>query len=416
MNYKLLHKEGSSLLVAILVMGILITLTLGLSDLVIREIRQTGDVVAAGQAYFGAEAAAENALLDLTQHLPGYQTANEDGDDWVSYKATDGHLEYRYRIRNQGDAYPYFDDDEPVLLDPNAPTTKQFIYENDREKTFNILPLHQTVTIPLFVQNPDGTEQKVEKFLVEYYVKFTKDSAAEEFRNIALEKFDILRWRIFGNPEKGLGDEGKTEAISDFYPAVTNADADNPVCIGTDSNIDTTGVACKLPIIQYVSQSNTIQDDNKQYLWSAARECYLNDAGSLVAGGDPTQGNKIKTADEGGCSMATFIQNHQRNYLTLTNIVNPDIIDLPEREDRQAKANIYYRVIALTGQNQPKLPREFAHINAHGYAQSGKVQQSIDVKYGLRSFLPVFNFSLYRVDSTKPQVEVLPDVLQFFNL
>ncbi|HLG25925.1 MAG TPA: type II secretion system protein, partial [Candidatus Gracilibacteria bacterium] len=236
------NRKGSALLVAILMMGILITLTLGLSTLVIREIRQTSDIVQAGKAYFAAEAGIEQALYDLSQSLPGYETSGnpEAVDGWVSYPSsneTDEHLVYQYRIDNKGDSYPYFPDDEPIFLSPDiAPegaVTKDYLYDTLPDKTYNVLPLNQTVTVPLFTDNGDGTFTDVTSFLVQYYVDFDVDPDAPEFQGAAiqLENFDILRWKLFGNPNE---DTTKTDAISDFYPADRDDEASFPVCIGSD--------------------------------------------------------------------------------------------------------------------------------------------------------------------------------------
>ena len=67
-------KNGSSLIIVILIMGILMILTVGLSGLAIREIGQTAGIVKAGQAYYAAEAGIENALLELENSFPGYET------------------------------------------------------------------------------------------------------------------------------------------------------------------------------------------------------------------------------------------------------------------------------------------------------------------------------------------------------
>lgn len=412
-------RSGSALLVAILVMGILMTLTLGLSNLVIREITQTGDLVAAGEAYFASEAGVENALLDLHEHLPGYETAglvNAVDGEWIEYKdPVNADFHYRYRIRNKGDAYPYFDDDKPLFFDPVAPTTKAFIYDEDRAKTYNVLPLNQTVTIPLFTEDAQGNIQDVEDFLIQYYVRFNEDSLSADFQNINLESFDVLRWKLFGNPITGEKLNGviassnvntlKTDAISDFYPAknvgVIGGGADEPVCIGSSMDFPTEYIVdkCWFPATPYSvedteGQTTGTVESPAEGLWSAARECYESDAGTIVSGG------KIKTAASGGCSIPTFVKNHSRDYITLTNVVNPDIIGLSTPEERAAKANIYYRIIAKKGgPADPQLPREFAEISSDGYTHEDKVKQSIDVRLRLNSFLPVFNFSLYRTDT-----------------
>lgn len=397
-------KEGSSLIVAILIMGILLTLTLGLSNLVIREIRQTSDIVASGEAYYAAEAGIENAMYELAQGAPGYQTEGEDG--WVVVDEPD--LNYQYKIDNQGDSIPYFPEDEPIFLsagDGVAAYTKSSVYQNNPELTYNVLPLNQTVTIPLFTEDGD-----VESFMVQYYVDFTLskdyDYVTPSGQPISLQYFDILRWKVFGNPDAdsdGIPDVDlatkviETDAISDYYPANDGDGPEMPVCIGSSLLSDTfNGVSytCSYPVAKYTnSDTQTVDDEEFGASWSSARECYTSEAGQSVA---PLVGDS-KNSVQKGCSISTFIGSHTRNYITLTNVVNPDIIGI-EPDVRPELANIYYRVIAKQGPSEPKLVREFADISADGFARSGTFKQSIDVKLGLTSFLPVFNFSLYRTD------------------
>jgi hypothetical protein len=416
MKMNLLKKEkGSALLVTILVMAILMTITLGLSTLVVSEIRQTGDVVAAGKAYYAAEAGMENALLDLHEHLPGYQTKNipTDAEGWVTF--TDDNLDYRYRIRNQGDSYPYFDSDEPVFLQPGVGLTVAQVKQLAPEATYNALPLHQTVTVPLFVDCGDGNYMDVKRFLLEYYVKFKLPPEISG----KLSAFDILRWKLFGQPSRAVmpGQSARTDAISDFYPATDNASATLPVCIGSDhSMLDKYG--CIAPVVNYSGDlPQDVPDWSKvtgavgasfDAAWGAARECYTDDSGGVVGSTVAGSDEKIQK----NCSIGTFMEGHTKNYLTITNVVNPDIIDLTNPDAQSRAANIYYRVVAekdpanqcpgaSADSSSDVMVRESADISADGYANGKTVTQSVNAKLKLNSFLPVFNFSLFRTDPSK---------------
>lgn len=386
------HKSGSSLLVALLVMGILLTLTLGLSNLVVREIGQTSDTVAAGRAYFAAEAGVERAMFDLSQGLPGYETPG-----WVEFGPQDD-FQYRYSINNKGDKIPYFPEDEPVFLTPENAVPSAFLYSDLPDETYNVLGLNETVTIPLFTDDGQGNFTDVDRFLVQYYVDFDiKDQLVLE--GWELENFDILRWKVFGNPGKpgdATYDPLKTDAISDFYPAFTNDGPTSPVCIGSDSAAalrNGANYACQIPVAQNYAVDEEgqslgqVDQNNFEQSWSQARECYSNEAGVQVA---PTSVHR-------GCSIQTFVDTHSRNYITLTNVVNPDIVGISNLELAASRANIYYRVIA--DPEGPELVRDLADIKADGFARDGNVRQSIDVKLRMSSFLPVFNFSLYRTDT-----------------
>ncbi|MBU1706009.1 hypothetical protein KKG19_04785 [Patescibacteria group bacterium] len=375
---KYLEKRGSALLVALLVMGVLMTLSLGISALVFGEIRQTSDIVSSGKAYYAAEAGVEQALFALSQGLPGLEA-----DVVYNDSVNDPDLSYHYQINNKGDKIPYFPADQPVFLTADSAVSPSFLYSDLPADTYNVLPLNETVTIPLFTDNGDGTYSDVTDFLVQYYVGFELDDKFSQ--GVTLQNFDILRWKLFGNPEGGNG--LKTDAISDFYPAHDNDRPDNPICIGSSIQLKAAN-DCITPVAQ-AYDSNGV-GNNLPASWSQARTCYLSEAGIAVA---PTDVSK-------GCSIKTFVDTHKRNYITLTNVVNPEIVGISNIELRASRANIYYRVIALSGEDQPKLPRDAAEIRSDGFARSGTVKQSINSSVGMSSFLPVFNFSLYRTDTT----------------
>ena len=446
-------RKGSAIIVALLVMAILLTLTLSLSLLTVSEMRQTGDVVAAGKAYYAAEAGIENALLDLREHLPGFQTlgqAKADAQGWISAKLedpaklTDELLSYDYRIRNQGDRYPYFDEDKPYFLTPGVGRPKEYLYESYPETTYSVLPLNQTVTIPLFVACPDGISYRdVTKFVLEYYVDFDtdpeKDILLDFSARFRLRDFDILRWKLFGEPiapnpvseqAGNLNGPTRTEAISDFYPALEGDGPTSPVCIGSD--LDLAKVEkCNFPVAQAVDiGSENPGDWNKfqgsdSYIsdipdgmggWGLARECTTSDAGNNLAGAEVSEDGTLKNGiNKKGCSIQTFVMSHRKNYLTLTNVVNPDIIGMKDPDKRPAKANIFYRLaVAPDNLNSQAckpdsatdlMVRPYADISADGYARGGQIKQSIDARLKLNSFLPVFNFTLFRTDPDKVNFE-----------
>jgi hypothetical protein len=431
------ERKGSALLVAMLIMAILMTITLGLSALVVGEIRRTADVVAAGKAYYAAEAGTENALLDLHEHLPGYQTTNVLGnvDGWIE-SAKDDNLNYRYRIKNQGNSYPYFDPDKPVFLQPGVGIKSTQVKGSNPQATYNILPLHQTVTIPLFVDCGDGTYGDID-FMLQYYVNFKVDTTRFQVADGGdlMSKFDILRWKLFGQPlatNVPADQVGRTDAISDFYPVTGLAVPKNPVCIGSNFSMldDDPNYTCiALAVDTFGDLPDTIdfsglsQDDiitsTFENSWGAARECYTTDSGL---------GNEGEPGIQKNCSMSAFMEQHTRNYLTITNVVSPQIVGItnPTPEEQAAKANIYYRVIAAKKTNghqcsnsssaassEDIMVREYADISSDGYASNKGVTQSIDAKLKLNSFLPVFNFTLFRTDpnSVDPDLQSTSDLV-----
>lgn len=407
------NREGSALLIAILVMGILMTITLGLSDLIIREIRQTGDVVAAGKAYFSAEAGVENALLDLHQNLPGYETQNpsDPADKYIVLNDTPTGLDARYRILNKADKVPYFDPDRPIFLSStDVPTNVDFVYTDHPEATYNDLPLGQSAVIPLYSEK-DGVAERVDNFLIEYYVSYDQQELnlsgipKAQFSNV-----DILRWKIFGKPDPALGgspsDASKTEAISDFFPSAYDASAKTPMCIGTDQTLDPKSLyptakdlGCLFPVYN-TDVSTSTSGGASGNLWGAARECYGSDSGN---------GGGVLADIQKDCFIQKFVQTHIQNYLVLTNVINPDVLlpaQLLDTPEARKKFTIHYRIVARAQAGDPKLVREAASISADGFAANGQVKQSIDVKINQSNFLPVFNFSLYhtctKLDASNP--------------
>lgn len=428
-------QQGSALLITLLMLGVLMTLVLGISTLVIREIGVTQSIVDANKAYYSAEAGVENALLDLSQNKPGYEPTIQPvifppvpavPADASPY---DPNFKYDYNISNQSDSVPGFPDNKPIFVEPALVSggsdgtlvtdckisdakspfalayTKDQVYKDCVRATFRKLGLNETNIIPLFSSDGSGGTNEVDDFLVEYYLNIKNGSGLwGEFTGLSLNEFDVLRWKIYGQPKVDNGIQ-RTESIADFYPGIENNGPNSPVCIGTYSEIGSKD-GCLYPSLSKRPPSAADLADptlnlNDVTLWSAARECYQTDAGVAVTGGALIKGTT--QGDAAGCSMRDFIDNHKENYLILTNMVNPIIVGISNIHDpsQLARADIYYRVVARSkakpGEtNVPKLVKDFATISAQGYAAAGQVVKSLEVQYKAPGFLPVFNFSLYK--------------------
>ena len=417
-------KSGSALLITLLMLGVLMTLVLGISTLVIREIGVTQSIVDANKAYYSAEAGVENALLDLSQHKPGYEPKDGSVKFQADKDAYDANFSYEYDISNQSDTVPGFSDTKPIFVEPSMVDggsdgqvvdcklsdakspfalayTKEDLYTNCVRATFRKLPLNQTDIVPLFSDDGSSSTREVDDFLVEYYLNIRNGSGLwGEFTGLPLNQFDVLRWKIYGQPKTDNGVQ-RTESIADFYPGVENNGPNSPVCIGTYSAIGVED-GCLYPSLSKRPPTDADKnvDLNDVTLWSAARECYQTDAGVAVTGGALIKGTT--RGDLTGCSMRDFIDNHKENYLILTNMVNPNIVGISNTHDpsQLARADIYYRVVArkdVVGESAaPKLVKDFATISAQGYAAAGHVVKSLEVQYKAPGFLPVFNFSLYK--------------------
>lgn len=407
-------KKGSALLITLLLMGALMTITLGISTLVLREIRVTQSVVDANKAYYGAESGVERALLGLAKNGAGYEPS---GDFAAAADSLDPTFKYTYATSNTADAVPGFAADAPTyvetgLIDGGTPgcvlssaknpfalaIPRDQLYKDCPRATYRKLALNETHIIPLFSVDGSSTSVNVEDFIVQYYLNVHDGSGLwGEFKGLDLQKFDVLRWKLYGKPTGFVGAQ-RTESIADFYPGVNGNDANNPVCIGTNSGLTALDSGspekCIIPVLSIDAPDSGVAKDAA--LWSAARECYMTDAGSLVTGG--AQIKKTSVTSGAGCEMRDFILSHQENYLVLTNMVNPDIVGISNIKDpsQLARADIYYRVISKRGATEPKLVKDYADISSTGYAKDGNVSKTLNVRYKAPGFLPVFNFSLYK--------------------
>lgn len=361
------NPRGSALLVAMLVMGILMVITLGLTDLIIREMRLEADVSKAGKAYYAAEAGIEEALLAVHQGLPGVEKQDVEGADF------DSAGEYSFSIHGRSKTFPDLTDVD---------------YGSDLTKTFKPLRHNESVTIPMFYSDDNGQVKHIKNFYVAYYMQPVDLSV--KANGFALNDFDVLRWKIFGL-RKDVGTK-RTESISD-YISVGSEDSDqSPRCFGTKVDSSDEG-KCKATA-QGVAYTTV---DSKQIL-----ACSLIEARTFYRYNP--DGSLDKSTLEQQChSIAGFFTDHEYNYLTLTNAVNLDMIKKAKSasqdatvEERKALATIYYKIVVLDGD---ELPLNDVKITSVGVLDD--IEQAIEVVVGREQFLPVFNFSLYRFDADK---------------
>lgn len=359
------RQRGSALLVALLVVGVLMVVTLGLTDLIIREMRLQADVSKAGKAYYAAEAGIEQALLQVHQGLPGVEKQNETGVKFSDDTA------YKYSIHG---------------LSTSVPDLSNVNYGSDLAKTFKPLRQNESVTIPMFYQDKDGNVKHTKHFYVAYYMQ-PLDLNLKDGNNFGLNDFDVLRWKIFG-----LSSAKRTESISDYISVGVNDTAQTPRCFGTQVD-NGSKVKCQ-PNATQPAYTNVGGEQIVSCPLTAARTYYAYDA----------SGNLDKSSLTQQCYPLTgFFNNHDYNYLVLTNAVNLDMIkksktatDTANNKEKVALATIYYKVVAMEDDN---FPLNDVKITSTGIL--GDIEQAIEVNVGRDQFLPVFNFSLYRFDAKK---------------
>ncbi|MEK7171948.1 MAG: hypothetical protein AAB739_03505 [Patescibacteria group bacterium] len=188
------HTEGSSLLIAIIIMGVLMTLALGVNNLMIGTLRDGRILLEKTRAWYAAESGIERALNEIYSNQPGFETEKE-------IEVEGQNLKYQYRIS---------------ALSSQIPVKEPFEIQLP-EDSFASLPLNASITIPI---------DKVKHFSVDYYF-------APEIKlagGYVDDDLDILRVKIFG-----IASDGTMEVISEFLPADKGNSAMSPTCFGTES-------------------------------------------------------------------------------------------------------------------------------------------------------------------------------------
>ncbi len=367
--------RGTALLVAILVMGVLLALSLALSGLVLREVSVTKNLIDAGKAYYAAESGVELALFQLNNNLPGWHVNDDEAELNESLQQST----FKYFVKNACRDYPCIDEDNYDLSNTDA------------RAFYDVLDLNESITIPLFVVD-EGEVKSVKDFVVQYYVAF--NPATDLILVGDISSWDVLRWRVFGM-RKVEGDY-ITESINDFTAVSSFSGTDpttnaaRPSWFGTvncdERGDENSGISC----VSYARN----QGDNCSNL--EARDYYQYEENTNerqeVAGIIPCYPisefmTNHQTADEEDSTGATGL-----NYLSLTNMMNPAVFNETKyRTDQQREdaSKIYFRVETF----DDEVVREVAEIVADGY--SGKSKQSIRVQKKRDSYMPVFNFSVY---------------------
>jgi hypothetical protein len=396
MKFNLKVRKGSALLVALLIMGILLAVSLALSVLIFREVSVTKGLLDSGRAYYLAESGVEMSLYKLNNNLPGWQTEGEN------LELGGGKVDFM--VKNRCDSYPCFDPEEfqwDASINPGV--------------FYDVLDLNESITIPLFVVD-DGGEKKVKKFMVQFFTDFNPEQV------LKIDKVDgedvmmnVLRWKVFGIPERSNG-ELRTEAISGYAPlsnltyraegeegsATFSTNETHPSWFGTVGCGEDASVLGKFGIncVPYGDGAKEFDVERLEKLENTSDPSQIASLFVGVCGND--EAKEYYEYDENGwietihgCyKIETFINNHKLNYLSLTNLINPDLFKVDIKGDTSPK--IYFRV-QLFGNDDPnvsgEIPRSVADITSRGY--SGDSRQSINVKMRKGGLMPVFHFVLY---------------------
>ncbi len=374
------NNQGTALLVALLVMGVLIAISLSLSVLILRETRITKDLLDSGKAYYAAESGIEVAMYNLKNELPGWET---DEKKYKPLKLGGDRAVAEYKVDNTCNSYPCFD---AGFNSTGAPASAYYDY----------LELNETITIPLFVVK-NGQTVEAKNFVVQYYVAF--NPALDLKLQGDLSSWDVLRWKIFGLYKQGDMVSQSTESISDFTAVSTSlnsktgtegqTNANTPTWFGTLQECHNgipgyypQGITCLVYDTKNIEKITMVGEEAVSFTGNCtaeeAREYYNYHGGKELVEDDIKDCYLIKT----------FLDTHAYKYLTLTNLMNPAVFKDKAYSNKDILSRLYFRVVV-----EGETPREYADIIANGY--SGSVKQSINVKMQRGSFMPVFNFALY---------------------
>lgn len=217
------NRKGTALLIALLVMGVFMAISLALSSLILRETRITKSFIDSGQAYYSAESGIELALYALNTRLPGWQPDGEGYEDgFQSFTVDeDQNAVGEFSLENRCRAYPCFDEEEFDL----RKIRELAVGDSGYAKYFyDVLDLNESLTIPLFVY--DGNDVKdVEDFVVEFFSPLNPREHLEFRDKGKIHDWDVLRWKLVGIRKGDAvgGGKDQTETISDFN-AVTMVD------------------------------------------------------------------------------------------------------------------------------------------------------------------------------------------------
>lgn len=365
-------ERGTALIIALLVMGILTAVSLAISALVVREIGVTKMALDAGKAYYAAESGIEIGLLRIKENAPGWEPeGGGDAGGEIVANVFEGQ-DFELTLKNKADSYPYLD------------SAKYDLEGAEAEAFYDVLDLNESVTVPLFTADEKGVEIPVTEFRVYFYVGFRPDDL--NFDSFALEGWDILRWKIYGLKD------GVTESINDFTAASRDTEggftnASKPSWFGSVSCEEKDGfpddaIACSI----YNAPEGLVPENLYGF------DVYKDSCSPTKAREHYVYRNGEVDFVQYCYPIKDFLTEHQYNYLTLTNLMNPAVLDDQEydKDHRNQLSRLYFRVEAYDGDG---LPMEYANLDSVGESGGSKVKLNALKKRGGQ--LPVFNFALY---------------------
>ncbi|KKR24225.1 MAG: hypothetical protein UT55_C0068G0006 [Candidatus Peregrinibacteria bacterium GW2011_GWE2_39_6] len=177
LSRQVMATEASALIIALLLMGFLVVLGLGMSKIIVDSIRVESNVVDAGKSYFAAEAGIERGLYYHENNLSGFEIEES----------------FNFRAQNQAQAtYKIIAQEERVPC-------------LHRPEEWRSLGLQESVSWSLFRWDENLGRVEIKDFDLAYFV----DRSEAQFKGV---NGNVLRWKILGI--RG----GATQSISGILP------------------------------------------------------------------------------------------------------------------------------------------------------------------------------------------------------
>jgi hypothetical protein len=344
-------REGNALLIAILMTGILVLITVSLATLITAETRQIGKMIQNGKAQYLAEAGSETALYLIHQNRPGFEPTQNDEPLIININDTE---KFSLNIDASTDQIPIVENYvEELVLDGG------FLQKSE---LFDTLFLNESITIPL---QPDTVN-----FEFQYYLPVEAE--------VPLADWDILLWKLFGQNQ-----EGNTDSMTEYLPAskpITGSEvgitANNPAKFGTAPGGWTNGIFFEFSngeLNEFDINTNPDEAVDQNF-----QENYIE--------------------------ISRFLNEHTNNYLVVTNALNPRQINrgsLARGITLEEATRIKYRICTPTCQavdenriSLQNLVPKFTVIESSG--QFGQTTKELRTSVNREGFLPVFDFAIYR--------------------
>ena len=153
------NKKASAILIAMLITALLLIAGLSLNSLIIKEMRIGRTIFNGLKSYYAAEAAVEDALYRINNHIPGYEVEDlADDDGIVQSNKTGSKLDYNYEI---------------YARDIEIPCGFQEISDEIRKaggKKWQVLNVQESFRIPLYSYDKDKGVENFNIFKVSFYM------------------------------------------------------------------------------------------------------------------------------------------------------------------------------------------------------------------------------------------------------